>query len=46
VAPGHRVVHRSGATEFPALDHASASGAVTGGFHPMQMFANPAVTLS
>src|SRR4030095_710723 len=37
----HRVVHCSGATELAALDHAKSAGAVTGGFHPMQMVANP-----
>jgi len=41
----HRVVHCSGATELTALDHAKSAGAVTGGFHPMQMFANPDVAL-
>jgi predicted short-subunit dehydrogenase-like oxidoreductase (DUF2520 family) len=41
----HRVVHCSGATELAALDHARAAGAATGGFHPMQMFANPDVAL-
>lgn len=43
---GHRVVHCSGATEVAALDRARAAGAATGGFHPMQMFANPDVALS
>ncbi|MGY3446764.1 MULTISPECIES: Rossmann-like and DUF2520 domain-containing protein [unclassified Bradyrhizobium] len=43
--PRHRVVHCSGATELAALDHAKAAGAATGGFHPMQMFANPDVAL-
>jgi predicted short-subunit dehydrogenase-like oxidoreductase (DUF2520 family) len=41
----HRVVHCSGATEVAALDPARAAGASTGGFHPMQMFANPDVAL-
>lgn len=41
----HRVVHCSGATELAALDHAKSAGAATGGFHPMQMFANPDVAL-
>jgi predicted short-subunit dehydrogenase-like oxidoreductase (DUF2520 family) len=41
----HRVVHCSGATELAALDHAKAAGAAIGGFHPMQMFANPDVAL-
>jgi len=43
--PRHRVVHCSGATELGALDHAKSAGAATGGFHPMQMFANPDVAL-
>ena len=43
--PRHRVVHCSGATELAALDHARSAGAATGGFHPMQMFANPDVAL-
>jgi predicted short-subunit dehydrogenase-like oxidoreductase (DUF2520 family) len=42
----HRVVHCSGATELTALDHARTAGAATGGFHPMQMFANPTVALA
>jgi predicted short-subunit dehydrogenase-like oxidoreductase (DUF2520 family) len=41
----HRVVHCSGATEVTALDAARSAGAATGGFHPMQMFANPDVAL-
>jgi len=43
--PRHRVVHCSGATELTVLDHAKSAGALTGGFHPMQMFANPDVAL-
>jgi predicted short-subunit dehydrogenase-like oxidoreductase (DUF2520 family) len=43
--PRHRVVHCSGATELAALDHAKFAGALTGGFHPMQMFASPDVAL-
>ena len=43
--PRHRVVHCSGATELGALDHAKSAGAATGGFHPMQMFANPDIAL-
>ncbi len=31
----------SSATELAALDHAKSAGAATGGFHPIQMFANP-----
>lgn len=36
----HSVVHCSGATEVAALAPAAASGASTGGFHPMQSFTN------
>jgi predicted short-subunit dehydrogenase-like oxidoreductase (DUF2520 family) len=43
--PGAAVVHCSGATELAALDTAAAAGAAVGGFHPLQMFANPAVAL-
>jgi predicted short-subunit dehydrogenase-like oxidoreductase (DUF2520 family) len=43
---GHRVVHCSGATELAALVHARVAGVATGGFHPMQMFANPTVALA
>lgn len=43
--PRHRVVHCSGATELAALDPAKSAGAAIGGFHPMQMFANPDVAL-
>ena len=39
------VVHCSGATELDALSHAAAAGAAVGAFHPLQMFANPAVAL-
>jgi predicted short-subunit dehydrogenase-like oxidoreductase (DUF2520 family) len=41
----HAVVHCSGATERQALAAAAAQGAATGGFHPLQMFADPAVAL-
>lgn len=41
----HKVVHCSGATEVAALSKAKDDGALTGGFHPMQMFTNPAVAL-
>lgn len=41
----HRVIHCSGVTEVAALDAAKMAGAATGGFHPMQMFANPEVAL-
>ena len=42
---GTAVVHCSGATELSALEAAAAAGAAVGGFHPLQMFANPAVAL-
>lgn len=41
----HKVVHCSGATEVLALSAAHEAGAAIGGFHPLQMFANPAVAL-
>ncbi|CAN7169959.1 DUF2520 domain-containing protein [Bradyrhizobium sp. LjRoot220] len=41
----HRVIHCSGATEVDALRNAGNCGASIGGFHPMQMFTNPAVAL-
>lgn len=37
------VVHCSGATPLDALAAARRRGAAVGGFHPLQMFANPAV---
>lgn len=43
---GQAVIHCSGATEVNALASASAAGALVGGFHPMQMFANPEVALA
>ncbi len=43
---GQAVVHGSGATEVEALASARAAGAQIGGFHPMQMFANPDVALA
>ena len=43
--PGMAVVHCSGATELDALRAAADAGALVGGFHPLQMFANPAVAL-
>lgn len=43
---GQAVVHGSGATEVSALTSAAAAGAHIGGFHPMQMFANPDVALA
>ena len=39
---GVAAVHCSGATEISALDKAARDGAMTGGFHPMQTFGNPA----
>jgi predicted short-subunit dehydrogenase-like oxidoreductase (DUF2520 family) len=44
-SPRHRVVHCSGATALTALNKARQDGAATGGFHPLQMFANPEVAL-
>lgn len=35
------VVHCSGATEISALDAAADAGALTGGFHPLQIFSDP-----
>jgi len=39
---GQGVVHCSGATDVSALAKAAADGAMVGGFHPMQTFADPA----
>lgn len=36
--PGQAVVHCSGATPLSVMDSASAEGALTGGFHPLQLF--------
>ncbi len=44
-SPRHKVVHCSGATEVLALAAARRAGAAIGGFHPLQMFTNPAVAL-
>lgn len=38
---GQAVVHCSGATEVGALEPAARQGALTGGFHPLQNFADP-----
>lgn len=38
---GQCVVHCSGATPLTALGSAAATGAMVGGFHPLQMFVNP-----
>jgi predicted short-subunit dehydrogenase-like oxidoreductase (DUF2520 family) len=43
--PDHAVVHCSGATEREALASAAMAGAQVGGFHPLQMFADPVVAL-
>ncbi|MFM2058652.1 MAG: hypothetical protein RLY71_3037 [Pseudomonadota bacterium] len=39
--PGQAVVHCSGATEVAVLDSAARQGALTGGFHPLQIFSDP-----
>lgn len=39
---GQCVLHCSGATEISALDPAARSGALTGSFHPLQIFSDPA----
>ncbi|MBO4222304.1 Rossmann-like and DUF2520 domain-containing protein [Bradyrhizobium neotropicale] len=41
----HKVVHCSGATDIEALAKAKSDGATIGGFHPLQMFTDPAVAL-
>ncbi len=38
---GQSVVHCSGATEVAALQAAATAGALTGGFHPLQIFSDP-----
>ena len=43
--PGVAVVHCSGVTEVAALDKAAREGAMTGGFHPMQTFGDPAAAV-
>jgi len=40
------LVHCSGATEVAALAPAARAGAQTGGFHPLQLFADPQVALA
>jgi len=40
---GKSVVHCSGAAELAVLEHARSQGAQTGGFHPLQTFADPEV---
>ncbi|MCX7141044.1 MAG: DUF2520 domain-containing protein [Proteobacteria bacterium] len=43
---GAAVVHCSAATEVAALAPAARAGAWTGGFHPLQLFADPEVALA
>ena len=43
--PGTAAVHCSGVTDVAALDHAARAGAMTGGFHPMQTFGDPAAAV-
>lgn len=43
---GQAVVHCSGATEVGALDAAARVGAATGGFHPLQAFAEGGTPLA
>ncbi|MET0203537.1 MAG: DUF2520 domain-containing protein [Casimicrobiaceae bacterium] len=43
--PGMAAVHCSGVTDVSALDHAVGQGAMTGGFHPMQTFGDPAAAV-
>jgi predicted short-subunit dehydrogenase-like oxidoreductase (DUF2520 family) len=38
---GQAVLHLSGALPLDALEHASASGAIIGGIHPLQTFPSP-----
>lgn len=42
---GMAAVHCSGVTDVAALDHAARQGAMTGGFHPMQTFGDPAAAV-
>lgn len=44
--PGQWVVHCSGATELTALAAAASAGAQIGGFHPLQIFSDPARALA
>lgn len=41
---GKSAVHCSGAAELSVLNHAKQAGAQVGGFHPLQMFADPEVS--
>jgi predicted short-subunit dehydrogenase-like oxidoreductase (DUF2520 family) len=43
---GVAVVHCSGATEVAVLEPAARAGARIGGFHPLQLFADPDVALA
>lgn len=43
---GAAVIHCSGATEVAALSPAALAGAQIGGFHPLQLFADPEVALA
>lgn len=43
--PGQSVVHCSGATELTALAAAEQAGAQVGGFHPLQIFSDPATAV-
>lgn len=43
---GVAVIHCSGATEVAALSPAALAGAQIGGFHPLQLFADPEVALA
>ena len=43
---GVAVVHCSGATEVAVLEPAARAGAEIGGFHPLQLFADPDVALA
>jgi predicted short-subunit dehydrogenase-like oxidoreductase (DUF2520 family) len=43
---GMAVVHCSGATEVAVLEPAARAGAAIGGFHPLQLFADPDVALA
>ena len=43
---GVAVIHCSGATEVAVLETAARAGAQIGGFHPLQLFADPDVALA
>ena len=43
---GMAVVHCSGATEVAVLASAASAGAQIGGFHPLQLFADPEIALA